>query len=748
MKKFLHTLKVRSTYIRIYIFILLPTLLLLCYSIFVLGSYSVNYREFLCTSYVHTLSAVYARLEDSLQGIVKMVRFLSMSDEFMESLSGELSDENMQVGTVLLRQIKEDNPLVDSIFVADRGNKTVYGSLGTEDFDKFFTLELDYENYDLSYWRFYQSAFSEYAILPPSKLNQHGTVKTVMPMVFTQINGVPMSQMLIVNISVTHILEILESNHLTDNSSFLLVNKLTQTAYGADDKASVDNDFYENLLLDQSAVFDTTFNGCQAMAITYSPDVSIMGYSYAAIVPFDDINSVTRNSIMTHIAIGICVIGIMLFFVRFGVKGIYNPVRRLADVVGIEEPSSDLILNISEKIVEIQQKNSNLSRGISKLLPIARERKLIQSLNSYPHQPIDEEIDLPGFCKKYFCSVIIKLYFTEKFYADFNARQYDILYLELYEMINSYFREKCTAYVISNDVNTLYALLNLETEDTETIEGIVHDIKIILAFDSDYIKVYASKGGIYSDSDGLWKSHSEAIKAISSVMTLSDLQLHLDTAHMQNTTCLFTQSDEANLTKFLMTEKIDKVKDMIKELTQANMGISEMAVMRLNTQLLTIIFKVMRLKGISYDSEDRGDLSIIQDILTHAPSEVYDILNNILDAFSKQVKHSNRIDINKVIEYLQENFTRDLSVEIVAELFGTSAKYLSRKFKDTVGVYFSKYLLQLRLEHAKMLLVSTKKSIDEVLVESGFNNRSTFIRAFKNYTGNTPGKWRELNAKQ
>ena len=206
---------------------------------------------------------------------------------------------------------------------------------------------------------------------------------------------------------------------------------------------------------------------------------------------------------------------------------------------------------------------------------------------------------------------------------------------------------------------------------------------------------------------------------------------------------LLNPKDESVLTNMLLAGKTADAFAMIEDFTHNNMNISEFSVMQLNTQLLNIIFKVMRLKGISYDSKNQGDLSLMQDILTHTPNEVFDTIKKLLDELAKHMKGSDRVDIKTITDYVQNNFASDLYLDKVAETFGTSSKYLSRKFKESVGMNFSDYLSHLRLENAKILLASTDKPITQIMSECGFSNRTTFIRAFKNYTGDTPGNWRK-----
>lgn len=228
-------------------------------------------------------------------------------------------------------------------------------------------------------------------------------------------------------------------------------------------------------------------------------------------------------------------------------------------------------------------------------------------------------------------------------------------------------------------------------------------------------------------------------------MTLGELQIHLDSTHTHGGSMLFSQHDETLLTNLLLSGKIEEAIDIIEKLMRNNMSMSEVAVMRLNTRLLSIIFKVMGLKGISYDPEGKGDIAIMQEILAHTPSEIFDTIRKLLEEFSKHAKAANRIDINVITDYVQSSFASDLYLDKVAEMFGASPKYLSRKFKESMGIGFAEYLSQIRLEHAKALLTTTNKSMADIMEECGFNNRTTFIRTFKNYTGDTPGNWKKNN---
>ena len=64
-------------------------------------------------------------------------------------------------------------------------------------------------------------------------------------------------------------------------------------------------------------------------------------------------------------------------------------------------------------------------------------------------------------------------------------------------------------------------------------------------------------------------------------------------------------------------------------------------------------------------------------------------------------------------------------------------------YKEIFGISPKKYLQEIRIEHAKTLLMQNKYMIREIAEMTGYKNQYHFIRQFKEYTGITPGKFEE-----
>ena len=96
-------------------------------------------------------------------------------------------------------------------------------------------------------------------------------------------------------------------------------------------------------------------------------------------------------------------------------------------------------------------------------------------------------------------------------------------------------------------------------------------------------------------------------------------------------------------------------------------------------------------------------------------------------------------------QFLDHNYHKDLSLNDVADVVHVSPSYLSRVFSRELGVPFKKYLIDLRLDQAKRLLLSTNKLIGEVALAVGYQDTSYFCRIFKQREGCSPNQFRAQN---
>lgn len=89
----------------------------------------------------------------------------------------------------------------------------------------------------------------------------------------------------------------------------------------------------------------------------------------------------------------------------------------------------------------------------------------------------------------------------------------------------------------------------------------------------------------------------------------------------------------------------------------------------------------------------------------------------------------------------------EVSLVTVARHCGVSQGHLSRLFHHATGLTFREYVAQVRIEHAKALLLQTTKGVTEIAYESGFQSLSQFHRVFRKVFGTTPGSMRRRGSR-
>lgn len=98
--------------------------------------------------------------------------------------------------------------------------------------------------------------------------------------------------------------------------------------------------------------------------------------------------------------------------------------------------------------------------------------------------------------------------------------------------------------------------------------------------------------------------------------------------------------------------------------------------------------------------------------------------------------------LDKLILFLLENYTRDLTLEETAKALGYSKFYISRLISAAFGSNFRTLLNTYRVSMAQNLLVTSAKTVSQIADSCGFKNQSSFNRVFLQQCGITPSRYR------
>jgi YesN/AraC family two-component response regulator len=103
---------------------------------------------------------------------------------------------------------------------------------------------------------------------------------------------------------------------------------------------------------------------------------------------------------------------------------------------------------------------------------------------------------------------------------------------------------------------------------------------------------------------------------------------------------------------------------------------------------------------------------------------------------------ANRADIRRLISYIHQHYSEDISLGDLADLAEMNPAYLSNLFKETVGMSYVKYLTGVRLEQAKVFLARGERT-SAVAKTVGYADDKYFRQVFKKNEGLTPSEYRQ-----
>ncbi|WP_298763150.1 AraC family transcriptional regulator [uncultured Polaribacter sp.] len=147
--------------------------------------------------------------------------------------------------------------------------------------------------------------------------------------------------------------------------------------------------------------------------------------------------------------------------------------------------------------------------------------------------------------------------------------------------------------------------------------------------------------------------------------------------------------------------------------------------------------KIENLAGLEGAERIIAFLNILKEL---AETDDYTILNANGFAFETQPQDNKKIDV--IFKHINENFTRSIPLEEVADLVSMTVPAFCRFFKKTTSKTFTKLVNEYRVVHATKLLSESNMSIADIAFECGFNNFSHFNKLFKEFTGKSASKYR------
>ena len=148
---------------------------------------------------------------------------------------------------------------------------------------------------------------------------------------------------------------------------------------------------------------------------------------------------------------------------------------------------------------------------------------------------------------------------------------------------------------------------------------------------------------------------------------------------------------------------------------------------------------------------DKKTADRISRTVKRADIEVINSYINIMTVLAEYLTKTNRIsDYNdklpKLIkEYINKNYSQKITLSILSQKFECCNATLTKSFKNEYNLSIMSYLLSIRLEKSKEMIIKTRKSFKEIANECGFYDQNYFSKLFTKQYGISPTEFRSEN---
>lgn len=195
------------------------------------------------------------------------------------------------------------------------------------------------------------------------------------------------------------------------------------------------------------------------------------------------------------------------------------------------------------------------------------------------------------------------------------------------------------------------------------------------------------------------------------------------------------------------TEKIDEAnKFLVRILYKTKQGQIDpdtfMAIMNTIVEKICATYKNV----LDFNAENISELKNVYDYDNAA--SYHEAISAWVEAINDKLltefdDYKNKQKIKRAIEYIKDNFDKDLNMAVVSNHISMNYSLFSYVFKQYTGMNFVNYLKTIRINEAKRLLEETDKKIIEISCQVGYENEKHFMKIFKSVCGVSPSEYRK-----
>ncbi|GIP32125.1 AraC family transcriptional regulator [Paenibacillus sp. J2TS4] len=629
------------------------------------------------------------------------------------------------------------NPMffLNNLFLYFDSRSLIVEKEGTVEAEMLFSQFYESDAYPLSYWKEQMNRNSNYVLHPEATF----TVSTVNSSVDVQLipfsfRATSSNYMLIALLDAR---ALQEAFYGIDNRHFMIVTQDGSLLYRSSDTLSA-NDI---------PVFangkEYGLVGNYYFFIERTADLT-----YVTAVPYANIASQVRNASLLLLLICIVSIVIGVFASVFFSRKINRPVKQMVTSIMRRDPVKlqSAILEfdlIHQNIYELMKEKETIQKDLTGKRSLLTSFGYINKLKAITSD-INEWKDIAEMDEP-FVIVLYQLHFKTRTVAS-SQMQTDRMAYYIQEYINVVISERMpSSHTFQIENNQILSLIRAE-EIPGALDETLTMLKEILDRDQSYFLVTIAVSSIYGQAADLNDAYRQVLKLAEQARPLDETQVIREYRRVPAHPVLTVPQEQelyANLQAgnhlfciaFMerILDQLDKKEASLQQLRELALGV------------IVRVAKMLEPYGEDADSSMRQtQLELMQECCTIEQFKQFLAqLLHTAGAIIQSRKQGEDPTIAFVMDYVENRFAEDLSLDLLADKLNLSVAYLSVYIKEKTGANFSEHINAVRISKAKEMLLDTDLSVKEISLRIGYRNVTSFIRMFKKITGIPPGEYRK-----
>ncbi len=310
--------------------------------------------------------------------------------------------------------------------------------------------------------------------------------------------------------------------------------------------------------------------------------------------------------------------------------------------------------------------------------------------------------------------------------------------------------------VCYSEFEHLLGIINADSINEAVVKNICSDIQHCI---KKYLKISISIGigKTYANIIDISKSYSEALTALKNKIFLGKsniIQYETQNSLKKAETVFYPFNEEKEILNYLRALNLEGINQALDNIFSRfnGGGATADSIKNICSRLIVITINCIEEMGINLQDSLGTSFNPYSEV---DKLDVLEDLHNWMISFFKKsmllLQENKTLKFKSIIkfvlQYIEENYQKDLSLTDIASMVYVTPNYLSRIFKEEMNINFVDWLNQLRIEKAKALLLETGLKTYEVADKVGYRDYKYFSYIFKKITGYTPKEFKETRRK-